>query len=567
MNTDTPDHIADVESYVDAVLTGDKPACQWERLACQRHRDDMAREPGAEWPYEFDEARALKVIRFIELLPHVKGHWVAQRGPAARITLEPWQKFILASIFGWVHCDTRLRRYRLAHVAVPRKNGKSVLAAGIGLYMLSADGEHGAEVYCGATSEKQAWEVFGPASKMAKRTVSYLRAYGVEVNARSLQRQDGSKFEPVIGNPGDGSSPSCAIVDEYHEHKNEALFDTMVTGMGARQQPLALVITTAGSDIAGPCYALQRDLEKVLTGAMGNNEMFGVVYGIDPDDDWTSPAALIKANPNYGVSVGPDFLQAEQRYAVQSARKQATFKTKHLNVWVSARAAWMNMEWWRRQADNTLRREDFADEAAYKGLDLSAKYDITADVTCYRRVIDGVDHYYLFGRFYVPEDVASDDEHKHYAGWVHDGRLIATDGDIIDYQRIQDDIVSDAKVGNLQDVGFDPWGATQFAQTLQEAHGIDCVEVPQNVKNLSEPMKQFEALVKTGRLHHDGNPCFDWMVANVTAKEDANENIYPRKESPEKKIDGAVAGIMALSRAMAGQQNAGIIVGTGATAL
>lgn len=543
-------HLADIEGYVDAVSSGARPACEMERLACSRWSGDITRQDSAEFPFLFDQAKADKVIAFVELLPHVKGHWAAARGIARRIQLEGWQKFILANIFGWVRKASGLRRYRIAYVCVPRKNGKSVLAAGAGLYMLAADGEYGAEVYSGATSEKQAWEVFRPAKLMAERTPAYRSAYRVEVNAKSIVTASGGRLEPVIGKPGDGASPSCAIVDEFHEHPTDELYDTMVTGMGARRQPLMLVITTAGSDAAGPCAALQADVKKVLDGTVDNDELFGIVYGIDKEDDWTSETSLVKANPNFGVSVGPDFLRSAQRYAEQNARKQSVFKTKHLNVWVSVREAWMNMHWWGMQADPSLRRRDFSGDHYASALDLSSKLDITARIDCFRRRIAGKDHYYLFGRYYIPEETAAEPENAHYQGWIHDGHLAATDGNIIDYQRIEDDILEDCEIGRPAVIGFDPWGATHLSLRLQEEHGLAVIDIPQNVANLSDPMKQLEALVKDGRLHHDGNPCLAWMIGNVTARPDAKDNIYPRKESFEKKIDGAVAAIMALSRVL-----------------
>lgn len=550
-------HRADVEEYAADALIGKKPANKWEIAACERYRRDLERAEAGDFPYRLDWAKADKVCSFVELMPHVKGHWAARRGVAKRIQLEPWQKFNLANIFGWVHVDTGLRRFRVAYICVPRKNSKSTMAAGIALYMLVADGECGAEVYCGATSEKQAWEVFRPAMRMAERTPQYRQAYGVQVNARGINvARDDSRLEPVIGKPGDGASPSCAIVDEFHEHPDEDLYDTMLTGMGSRLQALMLVITTAGSNIAGPCYALERDVQKVLEGVLVNEELYGIVYTIDKEDDWTIEEALIKANPNYGVSVGPDFLKSEQRYAVQSSRKQNTFKTKHLNLWVTARDAWMNMQWWQRQADTSLRREDFREDACYLALDLSSKHDITADIELYVRTVCDEEHYYVFGRYYLPEDAANDEdnENRHaYQGWIHDGHLIATDGNIIDYRRIEDDVIATVGQSDVREIGYDPWGATQLAQNLQENDGYDivAVEIPQNVKHLSEPMKWVYAMTKAGRLHHDGNKVLAWMMSNVTAREDANENIYPRKEAPENKIDGVVGLIMAMSRALA----------------
>lgn len=315
------------EAYARQVISGKIPACKWIKLACQRHLDEVKLSKAADFPYYFDPAKAERVAKFLQLLPHTKGKWASKR---ELIKLEGWQLFSVCIPFGWLRKKDDTRRYRTILIFVPRKNGKSIIGGGVGLYMFTADGEFGAEVYSGATTEKQAWEVFRPAKLMVDRTPELREHFGVEVNASNMCRlSDGSRFEPVIGKPGDGSSPSCAIVDEFHEHQDSTLFDTMETGMGAREQPVMLVITTAGSSIGGPCHQLVRDAERMLEGVIERPDLWAMLYTIDPGDDWTSEAVLIKANPNYGISINGDFLQARQRDAMQSAAKQATFRTKH----------------------------------------------------------------------------------------------------------------------------------------------------------------------------------------------------------------------------------------------
>lgn len=556
------DYAAVAEKYARDVVSGDILACRWVKLACRRHLNDLQKSRRKTFPFRFDPDAAEYACRFIELLPHTKGKWARGGLGSNLIELQPWQVFFVASIFGWLRKDTGLRRFRKAYLCVPRKNGKSILAAGIGLFMLAADEEFGAEVYSGATSEKQAWEVFRPARDMVQKTPGLRNRFGVAVNAKTLHiEESGSRFEPVIGKPGDGASPSCAIVDEFHEHQTDDLYDTMLTGMGAREQPLMLVITTAGSDLAGPCYALQEDVQNVLKGLYSDDELFGVIYSIDTDpkagpvDDWTSEAAARKANPNYGVSVDGEYLQSRRQEAVRSSRKTNIYKTKHLNLWVHARVAWMDMEAWAGLADTSLRVEDFAGESCWLGLDLSSKIDLSAAVKMFKREIDGEDHYYAFGRYYVPESRVEEPEKRHYQGWVADGALIATEGSVIDHAQIRDNIVADSEAFQLEEVGFDPYGATQLVSELHDEYGITTVEIPQQVKHLSDPMKWVEAMVLAGRLHHDGNPVLTWAMSNVTARVDANENVFPRKERPESMIDPAVALIMAMARAMVGESN------------
>lgn len=541
------DYATIARRYAEDVRDGLIPACRLVQLACERHLADLERQDDDGFAYRFDEAKAAAVCRFVELMPHTKGRW-ARSGETIR--LEPWQVFITAVAFGWVHVTTGLRRFRVAYIEVPRKNGKSAWSSALGLYMLAADGEHGAEVYSGATTEKQAKIVFEAAQKMARQTEAYREAFGVEVMASNISiPEDGSRFEAVVGKPGDGASPSFAIVDEYHEHQTDDLYDTMETGMGAREQPLMWVITTAGSDTAGPCYALRSDVVRVLEGTTPNDELFGIVYTVDEGIDWTSEEALRMANPNYDVSVSGDFLKAQIRDAVNSSRRQNIVKTKHLNVWTTAREGWMNMEAWNACADPALAVEDFAGEACWLGMDLASKVDIASVAKLFRREVDGEEHFYLFTRNYLPEARIEEPEKRHYQGWVADGHMVATEGDIIDHDRIEEDLLADSEAHRIVRLGYDPYNATQLAVNLTR-HGIDTLEIRQTVSFLSDPMKWLEALVLAGRLHHTGDPCLAWQVSNVVCRTDANDNVFPRKERPENKIDAAVAAIIALSVAM-----------------
>lgn len=550
--------------YARDVVEGRILACKWHRLACQRHLNDLDRVGTAAWPYVFnpeltdaDGAQyfpAERVCRFAELMPHIKGDWAAR---GARIVLEEWEIFILASVFGWIHRDTGKRRFRIADLFVPRKNAKSTLAAVVGNFMLAVDGEFGAEVYSGATSEDQAMEVFMPAVLMARATPMFRQKFGVTVpSARRPTNmsvtESNSKFEPVIGNPGDGASPSCAIVDEYHEHKTPDLYDTMQTGMGARSQPLMLIITTAGSDISGPCYLHQTELQKILEGLIDNDQRFGIIFTVDEGDDWTSEDSLIKANPNFGVSVDAEFLKGQQRDAISDPRKQNTFKTKHLNIWVAAASPWLNLYNLQQCGDDSLTLESFAGEECIAGLDLASKQDIASKVYVFKRRVDGDDHYYAISRNYAPQAAIDKPENAHYQAWVHAGHLIATPGNMIDLELIQEDIFAAAETVIIREVAKDPWGGQQLGSNLAN-EGITVVDIPQQVRYLSDPMKEIQALVDAGRFHHDGNPCYVWQLSNVEVQADRNDNIFPRKLRAANKIDAAVATIVAMNRAMVGE--------------
>ncbi len=528
------------------------PACKWVKLACERHLNDLKKSKNKDFPYRFDSRLAEKKIAFVELLPHTKGEWAMKR---LTITLEAWQKFGIACTFGWVRKKDGFRRFRESYWEVPRKNGKSVIAAGVALNMFANDGEFGSEVYAGATTEKQAWEVFKPARLMAIRSPDFLEAAGILINAGSLEiPEEGSVFEPIIGDPPDGQSPHCAIVDEFHEHPTSALYDTMQTGMGARRQPLIFTITTAGFNIEGPCYDLRGRVQEMLLGTVPDDELFGWMWTIDEDDDWTDPRVLAKANPNFGVSVYSDYLESQQRRAIQNASKQNAFKTKHLNLWVSSRTAYFNMEKWQACADNTLKLEDFSDVPCLMPIDLASKVDICARINLFYRVENGRLHYYCIDpRFYLPEDTVMNGDEKQvldrYQKWMNQGVLEVHDGSENDFSLVASDLINDAKKVPLTEVPYDEWGGFQVSRDIEDA-GYETVKMPKTTKTFSPAMKELVAAISSGRFHHDGHPILSWMIGNVISKPDANENDFPRKEKSSKKIDGAVALLMGINRAM-----------------
>lgn len=544
---------AKANRYAREVVSGKIPACEFVRLACQRHLNDLKQENQANYPYKFSKEKSESILKFAELLPHVKGKWSGQN-----IILEPWQCFFLGCVFGWVKKTDNLRRFREVYACIPRKSGKSVLGAVIGLYMFAADKELGAEVYAAATSEAQAYEVFRPAWMMVSTSSDMKKYFNIELGGTAknpgniYSLSTASRFETVIGKPGDGSSPHCWILDEFHEAKTDESYDTGKTGMGARSQPLMCVITTAGTNTSYPCYSKQKQVEKVLSGEMVNDELFGIIYTIDKNDDWTKIETWEKANPNYGVSVFEDFLKGQLRTALQDPRKQNIVKCKHLNMWSNAGDAWMNMAEWSKCGDSTLDITDFEGEPCYLGLDLASKIDIAAAMMIFKRK----DEYYLFSRYYIPEERTYGENMAHYAGWAHDGYLDTTPGSRIDIERIQNDIRDLAKRFDLSgsnngggEVCNDPWNAQQLITNLMNDK-IGVVEVAQTVAMLSEPMKELEAAVLEGKFHHDNNPCTYWMFANVCCKIDKKDNIFPFKEGEENKIDGAVATITAMARAM-----------------
>lgn len=549
--------------YCRDIIAGKIPAAKPTIQACERHLHDLARQRTSDFPYYFDPVQAERVCKFGEFLPHVKGKWARKdrlNPNANKITLEPWQCFVLISLFGWLRVGTErvitggrivgLRRFTEADLWIARKNAKSTLAVIIGHWMFSKDDEPGAEVYCGAGSEKQAWEVFGPARQMCLSEPSLQKELGVQVNARSLhQLRDGnlSKFEPVIGDPGDGASPHCAIVDEYHEHKTSTQFDTFQTGTGARDQSLILVVSTAGQSITGPARARWHSGEQLLDGIFPEEHRFVLIYTLDdPETEWQTETGLRKANPNWGVSVNRENVMAKLETAKREADAQNAFKIKHANIWVTASAAYFNFEFWKKCQKPALKIEDFAGQPCYAAADLATKVNLAAVARVFPLPEE---RFAVFGRYYAPRYTVEMPQNRHLARWAEQGWLNVHEGQVLDFNAIRDDLFDDCGKYQVAEIAVDPWQALMMINQLREQNA-NAYELRQIVQYMSEPMKSLDMLMKTGRLVHDGNPITAWCIANVVAQKDRKENVYPRKERDADNIDGAVALIMAIGRAM-----------------
>ena len=548
-------YAADAKRYAEQVVGGEILSCRWVQLACQRQLNDLARFKGKGSPYRFNpklvdrDGRSFypadNLCAFIERLPHVKGPLAGES-----ITLEPWQIFILSTVFGWVKSDGK-RRYRRSYIEVPRGNAKSTLSSAVALYMLAADGEGGAEVYSLATTRDQARIVFGDAQTMARRSAGFRSRFAVNVGAHNMHvLASGSKFEALSaeGSTLDGLNIHFGCVDELHAHKTRTVYDVVETGTGKWDNSLLWVITTAGSNRAGICYEARTFVTKLLNGVFEDDTQFGIVYGLDDGDDWTTENALVKANPNWGISVRPEILGPLQAKAMQLPSAVNNFKTKHLNEWVNADTAWMDMRAWDACGDSSLDIEAFTGQPCWVGLDLASKTDIAALMLMFQHP-EISDAYVVFGKYYLPEDTVQAAGNSQYPGWMRTGRLTVTPGNVIDFGWIEADLLDLVSRFAVQAVAFDPFQATQLS-TRMLAEGLPMIEVRPTVLNFSEPMKTLEALVLQRKLVHDGDPVLTWMASNVVAHLDAKDNIYPRKERAENKIDGIVALIMALSRAI-----------------
>lgn len=541
-----PDYVAIAKEYMSGVLDGSVPACSFVKQAVQRQLNDLRRWGPEGGDYYFDEKEASRPCWFIENLTHTKGELAGRA-----IHLEPWQCFLLTTLFGW-KAKAGNRRFRSAYVEVGRGNGKSTLLSGIGLFCLCADHEPGAEVYSFATTREQAKIVFGDAQTMARGNRALQEAYGLEVTAHALYvPATNSTFQAksAEGSTLDGLNTHLAIIDELHAHKKRDVFDVVETSLGKRRNSLMVSITTAGVDRTGICYEQRTLVTKILSGSLQDESYFGIIYTLDPDDDWKSDEALAKANPNWGVSVRPEVIRALQAKAIATPSAENNFKTKHLDVWCNADVGWMDMKAWDACADESLDESDFDGEPCWLGLDLASTSDMTAKVKIFQRKIDGSSHYYLFGDYWLPRTAIERGVNSQYQGWEYLGYLHVCEGPVTDFAEIRDSILEDCGRYSVQSVAYDPFQAVQLSKELSD-DGVPMVLCKQTVANLSDPMKQFQALVLDHRLHFNGDPVLTWMVSNVVCHVDVKENIYPRKDAPENKIDGVVAGIMALSRAL-----------------
>lgn len=543
------DYVAIAKQYMDDVLSGKVPACQWVKKAVNRQKKDLLRKV---WTYHFSPRHACKVCYFVEHLKHVKGELAGQC-----IELQPWQVFIITTVFGWVDARGR-RRFRHVYIEVPRGNGKSALSSAIALYALAADNEAGAECYSFATTRDQTKAVFQTAQLMAKASPDVCKALGITVNAKTITvLRNGSVLEAKSADASslDGLITHFACVDELHAHKTRAVYDVVETSIGKRAQPLLWVITTAGFDTTGICYEVRSLVTKVLDGIVEDESRFGIIFTIDEEDDWKTERACIKANPNWGVSVMPENVLDLLKKAINLPSAANNFKTKHLNVWCSASTAWMDMPAW-QQCQQPVSVEEFSGEKCFIGLDLGAKNDITAKVKVFpQQDDDGNMKLYVFCDFYLPRSAIERSANASYQGWDTLGLLHVTEGAVSDFAQIEADIRDDLSRYDVQAVAYDPWQMTQMAMALSD-DGAPMVEFRNTVQNMSDPMKMLEALVQNGSIVHPDDPVMTWMMGNVVARLDAKDNIFPRKEHYDKKIDGPVALIMALGVCLSGVENA-----------
>jgi len=540
--------------------------CKWVRLAAQRHLDDLKRARVAAWGYRFDPWHANDICDFAEKLPHVEGVW-----DTPTITLEPFQIFVLAMVFGWRRRETGGRRFTSVYEEVARKNAKSTKTALVSLYCLACEEEPGPQVLTAATTFDQAKKVFHPAKRMVEKTPALQEAFGLIPWAKSITCGDnGGYMQPMHAKAKsqDGHNPHLVTMDELHAHSDRGLFDVMNSAFGARRNPLMWIITTAGFNLHGVCYEQRTLATKVLERSVIAEHIFAVIFTIDRAEDYGDDRKVgddpydatkwIKANPLIEASRPLRDEVAKRAIEAQaSPAAEGEFKTKHLNVWLGAASAWLNVTQWSICADPTLTLADFEGLDCYLGGDLSNVDDLSALVLTAE---DAGGRLLVMPWFYVPEKRLSSQDNSLkqvtdlYKQWAADGALTTTPGDFIDHRVIEQQIRDIKAVLTVKRATFDQWNsglamASRLNEDFDDGGEAFAIQLAKNAKNVTDPAKAIEARVKAGptRLRHDGNPVLTWMIGNAVVERRANGSILPKKETANSpnKIDGVDAMINA----------------------
>lgn len=498
--------------------------------------------------FHYEKAAAAHAVDFFQnYLCLTKGEWAGDP-----FILLPWQrKRIIEPLFGWKRPDGT-RKYRTVYVEIPRKNAKSELAAGVALYMLTADGEPGGEVYGAAVDRPQARIIFERCVEMRRRSPA-LRKITTAFRQSLTYGRTQSVYRTLSADAfnKDGLNASAVIFDEFHAQKSRELYDVLDTSQGSRRQPLMFIITTAGFDKNSICWELHDYAVKVFLGLIKDDSFLPVIYPEPSKDDgkkeidWTSPKEWKRANPNYGVSIKSDYLARMCVKAQRLSGFENAFRRLHLNQWTEQDARWMRMKTWDDSAGE-VDGEDLRGKSCYAGLDLATSYDIASLVLTFQVGED----YKLLPFFWIPEANMRERVKKDrvpYDIWVRDGLITATEGDVIDYNVIFKDIKALREIYNIREIAYDRWGAAKLSTDLED-EGFTVVPFGQGFGSMSAPTKELMALTLQGRLHHGANPVLRWMANNVVVKEDPAGNMKPNKAKSTARIDGIVAGIMGLDR-------------------
>ncbi len=546
-----PDHVS--VAYAREVVSGERLACKWVRLACQRFLDDFGRED-----LYFDVAAADRVIGFVEWFRHYKGDWAGQR-----LKLEAWQKFVISAIFGWKRKASGKRRYKYAYIEVPRKNGKTILAAGVALYMMCADGEGGAEVFTTATKKDQAMLSWRDAQVLVAkcRDDDFRAAMTVRKNPAIIEYEAANSFLKPLGRDADGDTtdglnPHCILADELHAWKSEGFWQVLDSALGARSQPLFFQITTAGNSVESVGKSRHDIVKAMLSGEADDvDDWFGIIYTIDEGDAMDDPATWAKANPLYGITVNEEKFRSKLAQARLNPATMREMLTKWLNQWLNQAEAWLDLEKWDRcQVIYETDTHRVADKArlrgmrCYGGLDLAHARDLSALALVFPPQ-GMLERWTVLMRFWCPEediDLRSKRDKVPYRTWATKGFIEPMPGEVTDYGFIHRAIVEANEWYDLKAVGYDKTFSQAIVQPLLD-EGVNMLEVSQGLMTMSPMAKELERLVEEGtKLNHFGHPILRWNASHCVVDVDANGNIKPNKKKSVQRIDGVIALIIGL---------------------
>jgi phage terminase large subunit-like protein len=494
----------------------------------------------------FDVAQAERAVQFISLLKHTKGVWYGKP-----FELLPWQEKLIRDIFGTVK-ENGYRQYNTAYVEVPKKNGKSELAAAVALYLTCGDGEWGAEVYGCAADRQQASIVFDVAVDMVDQSPALKKRIKPVLSRKRLVYMPTGSFYQVLSSEAytkHGFNVHGVVFDELHAQPNRQLYDVMTKGSGdARKQPLFFLITTAGTDRNSICYEVHQKAVDILRGKKRDPTFYPVIYSIEDGEDWSDEKVWYRVNPSLGHTIDIEKVRAAYQSARENPAEENLFRQLRLNQWVKQSVRWMPMETWEKCA-HPVDPEKLKGRVCFGGLDLSSTIDITAFVLVFPP-IPGDDKYYVLPYFWLPEetlDLRVRRDHVPYDIWQQQGHLLTTEGNVIHYGFIEKFIEDLNTEYHIKEIAFDRWGAVQMVQNLEGA-GFTVVPFGQGFKDMSPPTKELMKLTLEGKIAHGGHPVLSWMIDNIYVQTDPAGNIKPDKAKSMEKIDGAVASIMALDR-------------------
>jgi phage terminase large subunit-like protein len=497
----------------------------------------------------YDPKAGDRVIEFFrKFLKHSTGEWAGRP-----FELLPWQADeVIRPLFGWKRADGT-RRFRLAYIEIPKKNGKTTLCSGIALYLLVGDGEAASQVFSAACDRIQAGMVFQEARSMVRQSPELaFRLDCVDSTKRIVWKETGSVYRVLSGEsrPNEGLNIHGLIFDELHAQPNRELWDALRYGGAARRQPMIVSITTAGYDRHSICWEQHEYASKVADGVIEDDAFFSYIRAAGPDDDWKLPSTWAKANPSMGITVNDVEMASACKEAQESPVKENAFRRYRLNQWTEQDVRWLSLDRWDKCAGR-VDVDDLAGRECYIGLDLSTKKDITAAVALFPPRSPEEKHVAIC-RMFIPSEFAQERERRDrvpYVKWANDGHITMTAGDVIDYDAVESALDDWLHKYEVVAIGYDPWNATSMALKLQE-RGANVLEYRQGYASLSEPTKELEKLVLSGRLIHGGHPVLRWMASNVCVESDSAGNIKPSKKKSTERIDGIVALIMALGLTM-----------------